>query len=263
MKNEITGRPMETAFTDETAFVKNPENCYAVYHVKSGADYHALRFASLSELQRDAEQLREDVHQVLETSEDLFFENKSEAEAWLRTEGFTVIPNDDEEMMTVRNHARQEAVIYLTYGDDCCWMEGCDTRSVEQSVKKDHYVMVYTGNLPEGSADNTQRLLEDLYMKFNLAHPDDFYGHSMSVSDIVVLKRDGKTESFYTDSFGFKELPGFYSPENALKNAEMSMEDDYGMIDGIINNGPKDKEPPMLKDSDEALKPKHRECPER
>ena len=41
------------------------------------------------------------------------------------------------------------------------------------------------------------------------------------------------------DSWGFKELPGFLKPENYLKNAEMSMEDDYGMIDGIINNGPK------------------------
>ena len=43
----------------------------------------------------------------------------------------------------------------------------------------------------------------------------------------------------YVDSWGFKELPGFLKPENYLKNAEMAMEDDYGMIDGIINNGPR------------------------
>ena len=38
---------------------------------------------------------------------------------------------------------------------------------------------------------------------------------------------------------GFRELPDFNRPENYLKTAEMSLEDDYGMIDGIINNGPK------------------------
>ena len=61
----------------------------------------------------------------------------------------------------------------------------------------------------------------------------------MSVSDIVAIKRDGKVSSHYCDSVGFTEIPGFL-PENPLKNAEMAVEDDYGMIDGIINNGPKE-----------------------
>ena len=43
----------------------------------------------------------------------------------------------------------------------------------------------------------------------------------------------------YCDSFGFEQVPGFL-PDNPLKNAEMAVEDDYGMIDGIINNGPKE-----------------------
>ena len=43
----------------------------------------------------------------------------------------------------------------------------------------------------------------------------------------------------YVDSFGFKELPAFLKPDNYLKNAEMAVEDDYGMIDGIVNNGTK------------------------
>ena len=50
------------------------------------------------------------------------------------------------------------------------------------------------------------------------------------------LTPDGK---HYVDSWGFKELPAFLKPENYLKSAEMAMEDDYGMIDGIVNNGPK------------------------
>ena len=60
----------------------------------------------------------------------------------------------------------------------------------------------------------------------------------MSVSDIVAIKRDGVVSCHYCDSVGFQEIPGFL-PSNPLKNAEMTVEDDYGMIDGIINNGPK------------------------
>ena len=62
----------------------------------------------------------------------------------------------------------------------------------------------------------------------------------MSVSDIVALKIAGEVSCHYVDSFGFKALPGFLNPADHLRNAEMSMEDDYGMIDGIINNGKAD-----------------------
>ena len=61
----------------------------------------------------------------------------------------------------------------------------------------------------------------------------------MSVSDIVAIKHDGKVSCHYCDSFGFEPVPGFL-PDNPLKNAEMAVEDDYGMIDGIINNGAKE-----------------------
>ena len=64
----------------------------------------------------------------------------------------------------------------------------------------------------------------------------------MSVSDIVAIKRDGKVSCHYCDSFGFAEVPGFL-PDNPLKNAEMAVEDDYGMIDGILNNGQRQPAP--------------------
>ena len=102
----------------------------------------------------------------------------------------------------------------------------------------DHYEAVYSGAL--SSDGSTETRLDDLYMKFNTAHPQDFTGHSLSVSDIVVLKQQGAVSSHYVDSVGFVQLPAFL-PDNYLKNAEMSMEDDYGMIDGIINNGPKEQ----------------------
>ena len=99
----------------------------------------------------------------------------------------------------------------------------------------DHYEVVYFDKLPPYT--NQSVMLEQLYMKFNIDHPADFQGHSLSVSDIVALKTAGVVSCHYVDSFGFKELPGFMKPENYLKNAEMAMEDDYGMIDGVINNG--------------------------
>jgi len=102
----------------------------------------------------------------------------------------------------------------------------------------DHYEVVYTAALPPYK--DQSMMLEGLYEKFNLDHPSDFRGHSLSVSDIVAIKTDGMVSSHYVDSIGFAELPGFMKPENYLKNAEMAMEDDYGMIDGILNNGKKE-----------------------
>ena len=100
-----------------------------------------------------------------------------------------------------------------------------------------NYEAVYTREVyPD---DDTGRILENFYYIFNDERPGDFAGHSLSVSDIVALKQDGKVSYHYCDSMGFQELPAFQKPENYLKAAEMSMEDDYGMIDGIINNGPK------------------------
>lgn len=100
-----------------------------------------------------------------------------------------------------------------------------------------NYEAVYTREVyPD---DDTGRILENFYYIFNDERPGDFVGHSLSVSDIVALRQDGKVSYHYCDSMGFQELPAFQKPENYLKAAEMSMEDDYGMIDGIINNGPK------------------------
>ena len=67
----------------------------------------------------------------------------------------------------------------------------------------------------------------------------DYHGHSLSVGDVILLNQAGKISAHYVDSIGFRELPNFLKPENYLKNVEMLLEDDYGMIDGIINNGPK------------------------
>ena len=110
-------------------------------------------------------------------------------------------------------------------------------KSIGQTVQRDNYDLVYTA--PLLPADLKGDTAEQLFYRFNNEHPADYRHPSMSVSDIVAIKQDGKVSCHYCDSAGFTEIPGFL-PDNPLKNAEMTVEDDYGMIDGILNNGPKE-----------------------
>ena len=107
----------------------------------------------------------------------------------------------------------------------------------------ENYELIYTGAL---AGDGSQmEKLENLYRIFNIEHPQDFTGHSLSISDIVALKQAGVVSYHYVDSVGYKELHNFRNTDNYLKNAEMQLEDDYGMIDGVINNGPRQTEKPV------------------
>ena len=102
---------------------------------------------------------------------------------------------------------------------------------------REQYEPVYTGALPEGGS--TGEKLESLFQTFNLERPADYTAHSMSVGDLVLIKQAGVISAHFCDSVGFVPAPEFKLPENYLRNAEMAMEDDYGMIDGVINNGPR------------------------
>ena len=74
----------------------------------------------------------------------------------------------------------------------------------------DNYEILYRGNLPTGKRGVPQpELLEQLYQKFNCAQPMDYHGHSLSVSDVILLNQAGKISAHYVDSIGFRELSGF------------------------------------------------------
>ena len=167
------------------------------------------------------------------------------------------------------------------------------------TVDRSNYELVYTAPLSDFSGDK-DHALNKLYEQFNINHPTDFKGHSLSVSDIVALKVDGTVSSHYVDSFGFKELPEFLEPaplvpdnfltgdridtprgsfhltsmtreqmeqagygihhtsdngayhimgngtrafavvnkDNPLRTAELSTEQNFNQIDGILNNQP-------------------------
>ena len=180
------------------------------------------------------------------------------------------------------------------------------------SVKPENYELVYEAPMTE--KDN----LESIYTRFNVDRPADFTGHSLSVSDIVVLHQDGKDTAHYCDRAGFSEVPEFLQPaqksreiteriqtprgsfylcgmtreqmeadgygfhhasedgkylimangtqayavradapekDNPLRTAEMTLEDDYGMIDGVINNGRRGEELEKAKEHAERTQP--------
>ena len=100
------------------------------------------------------------------------------------------------------------------------------------AVDKKNYELVYTAPL------DGKTTLENIYRTFNTDdRPADFRGHSLSVSDVVVINRGGKEEAHYCDSIGFTPVPEFMR-ESPIKTAEMSTEQNYNMIDGTLNNAP-------------------------
>jgi len=100
------------------------------------------------------------------------------------------------------------------------------------AVDRKNYELVYTAPL------DGKTTLENIYRTFNTDdRPADFRGHSLSVSDVVVINRGGKEEAHYCDSIGFTPVPEFMQ-ESHIKTAEMSTEQNYNMIDGTLNNAP-------------------------
>ena len=105
------------------------------------------------------------------------------------------------------------------------------------AVDRANYALVYTAPLVPGTS------LDDIFTRFNIDHPKDFKGHSLSVSDVVVLHQGGQDTAHYVDRGDFKQIPEFLQEkqpqrENPLKAAEQTTEQNYNMIDGRINNTP-------------------------
>ena len=161
-------------------------------------------------------------------------------------------PSFDAQVKERMDHQQEREQAFLNHKGDCYAIyqvkhtdelrdiryEGLEwIKSIGRTVQRDNYDLVYTAPLTPGDLKGS--VLDNLEYRFNNEHPADYRHPSMSVSDIVAIKKDGKVSCHYCDSFGFAEVPGFL-PDNPLKNAEMAVEDDYGMIDGIINNGSKE-----------------------
>lgn len=96
--------------------------------------------------------------------------------------------------------------------------------SFEELKKKDlkievnNYELIYTDNLQENDT------LDTIYNKFNIGRPNDFKGHSLSVSDVIVIEKDNEISSYYIDRIGFKELPVFVGNETFPTKTEIEID---------------------------------------
>ena len=120
-------------------------------------------------------------------------------------------------------------------------------------ISRDNYSLIATGELKKQG--ETVQVLDSIYEDFNIHLPVDYKGQSCSVSDIIALKRGNDVSFYYVDSIGFTPVHDFLPQRNYLKNAEISTEDDYGMIDGVINNGKKPETDDKSKQNDIGKKP--------
>ena len=83
------------------------------------------------------------------------------------------------------------------------------TKDNFDAIKPENYTLLYVGELSELQKETQGATLEAIFEKFNLDHPEDFRGHSLSVSDIVVLHQNGQNTAHFVDSFGYTEIPDF------------------------------------------------------
>lgn len=104
---------------------------------------------------------------------------------------------------------------------------------------RDNYTLVYSFPVLPEELQNKSAFLEQVFEKFNTDHPKDFAGHSLSVSDVVVIQQNGELSAHYVDRAGFTELANFGAVrENPLKAVEDTIEQNDNKLDGIINNTP-------------------------
>lgn len=203
---------LKRQFPMEQDFLNNPDDCFALYQLKPGPDYHQLHFTKMDILTVNAERFCEKIGQELKQLENDTFGSKGAVAERLRSDGFTVVDSDEQDRIVVRNDYQMESAFCLRNSANGYLVDSCDTKQLENRVQRRCYNRVYTAELPEDckQLSDVNSVLETLYYDFNVYRPEDFNGHSMSVSDVVALKRNGKVSCYFIDSIGFEKLKNFY-----------------------------------------------------
>lgn len=185
---------------------------------------------------KDLPELRASLETINQTSGALISDIDRHFHTILQERGIdlTAVPEPEQAFLS---HGGDCFAIYQVRRDDpenVRFMNLDWLQSHNLAVDRKNYDLIYTA--PLHGTGSTMEQLERLYEQFNLYKPVNFHSLSMSVSDIVAIRQNGQVSCYYCDSVGFTEVPGFL-PDNPLKSAEMTVEDDYNMIDGILNNG--------------------------
>ena len=98
------------------------------------------------------------------------------------------------------------------------------TKDNFDAIIPENYELIYVGELSELQEQTQGETLEAIYEKFNIDHPEDYRGHSLSVSDIVVLHQNGENSAYFVDSFGFTRLPDFMQTLEGVKEQEAEID---------------------------------------
>ena len=98
------------------------------------------------------------------------------------------------------------------------------TKDNFDAIKPENYELIYVGELSELQEQTEGETLEAIYEKFNIDHPEDYRGHSLSVSDIVVLHQNGENSAHFVDSFGFTGIPDFMQTLEGVKEQEAEID---------------------------------------
>ena len=215
---------------DEALFLVDGQNYLHIQTSDDGWDYTLYDASTKAEL--DGGRLTDPALSMADARREIF--------AIHDLAGETIAPFDSFAIYQIRN---DDALCNYRFAN----MEELTADGLK--VERGNYEAIYTAPLTLAGSKN--QTLEKLYEQFNVDRPTDFTGHSLSVSDIIALRQGDQVSCHYVDNFGFAEIPNFLPPENYLRNAEMSTEDDYDSIDGIINNGPKQPEPSVPRESTE------------
>lgn len=113
-------------------------------------------------------------------------------------------------------------------------------QQVKDTLSPQHYDAVHSGRMPQ--AEDTQAALNQLYIQFNEAKPWDSAMRSLSTGDVIALKQSGQITCHYVDTWGFVELPGFFSGRNPTRTLEDMLEQNDNQLDGLLNNIPTPKQ---------------------
>lgn len=225
-----------------------------------------LKYASQFSNRKDTYLLAQELRDSLQEP-DLRIHNEIIAKARAELEGLPIekavwdeLNKEEKSMPEIENEQEREllygetdqfGIYQLKDGDDLHYhrFERLDNlQKFGLKVEKDNYELVYTAPLQE------RQTLDDIFEKFNLFRPEDFKGHSLSVSDIVLLHKNGENQAQYVDSFGFREVPQFLQ---MFRNKEKEKEVDlpyiahYYVIDDLEKEGALDIR--KYGDMDEAL----------
>lgn len=195
---------------------------------------YAEKTGNMEDTYRLAQELRDTLHHPdFRFHEQVVEKARMELEQPVEPSGFL---NEEEKKLFI-GEADRFGIYQLKDGEELHYHRFINLDLLEKSglqVAKENYELIYTAPLQEGQT------LDDIFEQFNLFRPDDFTGHSLSVSDIVLIHKSGENHAQYVDRFGFVEVPQFLEHLPQKEAEKKPYIDHYYVVEDLQKAGPLD-----------------------